>query len=263
MRCIHLPCPAYLHNPGGRAAHTAVTARWRKKRGLRCLPARDQSTMSIEEVVLSTGTIPPAEAGNRIGHETDVALRQHSRTGSCRYTFRLRDRRILSVSRATLFRRPRVYELSICLLNPKPALSLTVGWRHVAAFLVFALALAVTGSSGNIPHAVPLTVALGVCTGLALLLAVCSVHFRLVFCGRNGKIPLVSFLYRNPDRRTFNAFIDTLASHIAGAGCDAGFTDADDALNAELREHRRLMEEGIISAKNYATARSRILGRHR
>jgi len=219
--------------------------------------------MSIEKVVLSTGATPPAEAGNRSGRELDVALRQQSRTGSWKYGFRLFNRQILSVSRTAPFRRPRAYELSICLLNPKPARALTVGWRYVAAFLVFTLAAGVTGSGGNIPHAVPLTVALGACAGLALLQAVCSVHIQLVFYSRNGRLPLVTLLYRNPDRRTFNTFINTLVSHIASAGCNAGFTDADDVLNAELREHRRLMKEGIISARSYASARSRILGKHR
>jgi len=219
--------------------------------------------MPVEEVILSTGATPPVEAGNRTERVLDMALRQHSRAGCRSNRFELFNRQVLSVSSATLFRRPRIYELSICLLNPEPVRSLSVGWRYAGACLAFTVAAGVTGSSGNIPHAVPLTVALGFCAGLALLLAVCSTHFRLVFRSRNGSIPLVSFLYRNPDRRSFTIFISTLVSHIASAGCAAGLADADDALNAELREHRRLMEEGIISGKSYATARSRILGKHR
>jgi hypothetical protein len=217
--------------------------------------------MLVEEVVISTHPTAPADTWDCTERELNAALEQHSSSGKKKYRFELLNNQILSVSIEQARRMTRTYELYLGMLDPKPGRSLSVSWRHLAVFIAFSLAAVLAGISGDTPYPVTLAAGIGACAGLAL--AVGNSHFRLVFHSRTGRIPLVSFLYRNPDHRTFSHFIDTLVRHIGNTDRMNAIADATEALNAELREHRRLMESGIISVKSYERAKSLILGKHR
>jgi ethanolamine utilization protein EutA (predicted chaperonin) len=58
-------------------------------------------------------------------------------------------------------------------------------------------------------------------------------------------------------------FINTLECYIRQSSENWEYSSIREILNTELREHRRLMEEGTITRKQYSRAKSRILGRHR
>jgi len=218
--------------------------------------------MSVEEVIIATHSSAPADIWESTGRELNKALVQDSKSGRRKFRFELFNQQILSVSIEQARNRTRVYELYTWMLDPKPVRSLSVSWHHLALFLVFSLATVLAGTSVHTPHPVALTAGLGACAGLALAVAAGNSHFRLVFHSRTGRIPLVTFLCRKPDPGTFNHFIEILVKHIDNTDCRNAYTNADETLNAELREHRRLMEAGIISANSYQTAKALILGKH-
>jgi hypothetical protein len=217
--------------------------------------------MVVEEIVISTRSAAPADTWDGTEKERIAVLEQRSSSGRKKYRFELLNNQILSVSIEQVRRKTRTFEIYPCMLDPEPHRLLSVSWRHLAVFLGFSLAAGLAGSSGYTPYPFILTAGLAVFAGLAL--AASNPHFQHVYRSRNGRIPLVSFLSRKPDHRTFNNFIDTLEKHIGNTDCLNEIADADEALNTELREHRRLMESGIISVKSYEKAKSRILGKHR
>lgn len=217
--------------------------------------------MLVEEIVISSRSAAPADTWDGTERERIAVLEQRSSSGRKKSRFELLNNQLLSVSIEQVRRKTRTFEIYPCMLDPKPRRLLSVSWRHLAVFLAFSLAAGLAGSSGYTPYPAILTAGLAVCAGLAL--AASNPHFQLVYHSRTGRIPLVSFLSRNPDQRTFNNFIDTLVTHIDNTDCLNDIADADEVLNTELREHRRLMESGIISVKSYEKAKSRILGKHR
>ena len=218
--------------------------------------------MAIEEIVVSAHTADPVDTWDSEDRKVDAVLEQYSSSGRKKYRFELLNRQLLSTSIAQSRRKIRSYELYLCVLDPKPHRSLSVSWHHLVVSLAFILAGGVAAASGHPPYSTAVTAGLGLSAGLALVLAARNSHLVLVFHSRTGRIPLLSFLFRKPDPHTFNKFIAILLRHIGTANSINSAADANESLNMELREHRRLMESGIISAKNYERAKSRILSKH-
>jgi hypothetical protein len=100
----------------------------------------------------------------------------------------------------------------------------------------------------------------GAGAGLSLVAAIYRSHDRLVFYSQHGRVPLVVLFNRLPDRKTQHSFTSTLVEHIKEAGTSNAGTD--EILSIELKAHRCLMEEGIISVKRYDIVKERILGQH-
>jgi hypothetical protein len=126
-----------------------------------------------------------------------------------------------------------------------------------------ALAAGVTGFTVRIPNSSTWSAVLAVCTGLVLVLAVFHSHGRLVFYSRNGRIPLLVLFNQNPDKDTFDAFVGILIDHIRKARQNLSLVHQNELLSTELKEHRRLMEAGVILGKRYDAAKARILRQHR
>jgi len=83
----------------------------------------------------------------------------------------------------------------------------------------------------------------------------------LIFYSRNGRTPILELLLRNPDKRTFNNFILELISCIRSITANNYYTNAQ-ILAAELSEHRRLRDEGLIRNSAYEKAKNRLLNSH-
>jgi hypothetical protein len=105
-----------------------------------------------------------------------------------------------------------------------------------------------------------LSAMLGADSGLSLILAAYRCHDRVVFYSQNGRVPLVILLNRNPDGETFKSFTDVLIRRIQEVR--DSLVSRSEMLSEELKGHRRLMEEGIISEKRYDSVKQRILCQH-
>jgi len=217
--------------------------------------------MQVEEIVLSSGSPhAPAEQPS-VDLVSTAALRQSSRLRFSRVMFELFNRRHLSVNLESTFGNDREYDLDIAILDPAPRRSLKIGWRYIALFLVLAAGSVYTALNEHTQNTYVWPAFLAFSASLSLLCAVYQSRDRLVFYSRNGRIPLVILFNRNPDRKTFREFTNQLVHHIQQA--NDTLLHRSDVLSAELKEHRRLMEEGVISGKRYELAKLRILGQHR
>ncbi|MEN8106534.1 MAG: hypothetical protein ABFS22_00845 [Pseudomonadota bacterium] len=219
--------------------------------------------MHIKEIVISPIPSDPVEEQPRNGRVYGIALKQHNRIRLCKCAFELFNQHFLSIIIDEAFHRTREYELHIGILDPEPVRSLRVNWGHLAAFFVLAVTAGLAGSTNLLPDSGIWPSLLGACAGLFLILCVYRSHDHLVFYSRNGRIPLVILFNRNPDRETFSRFITVFTEHIREASANLNLVSGSERLNTELREHRRLMEEDIISRKRYDIAKSRILDLHR
>jgi hypothetical protein len=217
--------------------------------------------MPFEEIVLSSSTPDAQVEQPPVDLVSTAALGQFCRLRLCRSVFELFNRRYLSVNIEYAFGNSRKFDLDIGILDPTPRRSLKISWGYLGLFLILAVCAISTALNVNTRSEHGWTAFLALSAILSLILAVYHSHDRLVFYSRNGRIPLLILFNRSPDRKTFSDFTNHLVQYIHKA--NDTLLNRNESLNAELQEHRRLMEEGVISTKRYELAKLRILKQHR
>jgi hypothetical protein len=219
--------------------------------------------MAIEELVL-TSDLPDVILVPRDEERfSNIALSQSGCLGADRYHYEIFNGKYLVVQKVGGLPACREYELLISILDPKPGRKIELAWRYILASLLFSVVAAMAFSTDFIPAANLNGPAAAACALLSLVLAGRHSRNLYVFYSRNGGIPLVAFLNRRGRRSALMKFINTLELYIRESSENKEYSSNREILNTELREHRRLMEEGTITRKQYSRAKSRILGRHR
>lgn len=84
---------------------------------------------------------------------------------------------------------------------------------------------------------------------------------RLVFCTRHGRVPVLRLMRREPDRGQVKSFLAALeeAVHRAAAARPGSHGRL---LRDEMKEHRRLLEAGVLQPHDFEAAKARILHAH-
>jgi hypothetical protein len=183
--------------------------------------------------------------------------------------FTIFDEHFISVHIKRLFRRPVNYWVDLRCVEPMPVRVFTIDrpsmWVSATLTLLSTVFLLVAWLSVSpllwFTVAAPL-----LCSALiaALIMAQRSKN-RVQFFSRYGRIPWFELLVDKPRRRTVEAFIETITSTIIKAKNNPVNNQNDGnegSLGAELREHRKLMEGGIISERDYNSVKSRLLRQH-
>ena len=191
----------------------------------------------------------------------DATLEQRNRFRFCKYSFELVNHYCLSVKIAGKFKHPTVYEFNIGILDPEPKRLVRISWRYLFVFLILAATAALTACTDIFRNSSMLSSLLTAGAGLSLILTVYNCCDRLVFYTQNGRVPLVVLLNNNPQSDMFSAFTEALTLRILEVR--DRFTSRREMLCEELKEHRRLNEEGIIPDKCYEKVKQQILGLHR
>jgi hypothetical protein len=228
----------------------------------------------IEALRISTDIPPPPPESNRgnIGDPEKAAeapglieLLQVSFTKAYAAHFTIFGGHYVSVHLKRLFRQPVNYWIDLRYVESmpmriftldRPALWVTSGLGALS-IIFFLVAWLSRQPLFWLSVAVPL-----VCGAVlaALILAQRSKD-RIVFCSRYARIPWFELLVTKPKRRTVDEFIKSLTGVIHGVGNRRGDTPQE-RLGAELREHRRLRENGILSEAVYNSAKTHLLGQH-
>lgn len=84
---------------------------------------------------------------------------------------------------------------------------------------------------------------------------------RLVFLTRHGRVRVLEISRSRPDRRLPRAFIDRLKKAIRQAQLKCPPVQSH-YLRDEMREHRRLREQGVMQAEKFELAKALILRAH-
>ena len=80
---------------------------------------------------------------------------------------------------------------------------------------------------------------------------------RIFFYSQYGRTRVLELINKNPDKASFEDFMQSLSSHIISAQHKARL-DKTQRLTQELKELRRLKDETVISEQKYEQAKQRI-----
>ena len=216
--------------------------------------------MYIEEISLSAAA-GDFETEQRSGDQTKAArLEQVNWMRRCRSEFTLFNNHCLSVKRQGFMQNRPDYTIDIGMLDPHPKRLFKICWGNLLIFFGLCGAAWFFAFDSPAQKTTLVAIILSVCAGLSLIPAIYRSHDRVVFFSQSGRVPLVVLFNRLPDRVTFDSFTEVLIRHIKDA--KAHCMGTIETLNEELRAHRHLMEEGVISNKRYDIVKQRILSQH-
>lgn len=159
----------------------------------------------------------------------------------------------------------RRYFLRLAFLDPSPSRPANrLAWRITAVLAAISLALGLKAwiAGPTIPAGWTIaTLAAVGATLLALRIAMRRSMAALVFHTRHGRVPVLRLMRNFPDRPRAEAFAAALTQAIRRAGETQPAPRAH-RLRDEMREHRRLLEAGIVAAADFEAAKARILRAH-
>ena len=216
--------------------------------------------MYLEEICLTTTDADPEPLQSGEPAQQVAELEQINRMRRCRSQFTLYNNHRLAVRTQGALQNSRDYEVDLGILDPHPRRQLRIAWHYVLGFAVLSGAAGFLAFFSATTNGTLLSVVAIAFAALSLVLALYCSHDRLVFYSQHGRVPLVVLFNRLPDRATLDAFTHTLVQEIEGAR--ALDPPTSETLSEELKEHRRLREEGVISCRRYDIVKQRILGQH-
>ena len=175
--------------------------------------------------------------------------------GRIEHRFAIIERGYLGVRSTSRTSGTREYWVNLAFLDPRPVRPAGSSWWSMAAALALLCGAFVLGGRVTAGYAA-FAAAL-----LTLGLAVHRSLDRLIFCTRHGHVPVVQLLRSRPDRRHVRTFVAALqhAIHEAAARRPG---DNGRVLRDEMKEHRRLLEAGVIQPREFEAAKPRILRAH-
>jgi hypothetical protein len=159
----------------------------------------------------------------------------------------------------------REYWLNLAFLDPDPVRQVTRLWPAIAGVTAgFATCVLVAYFRAAAPP--PAWSAALVETALAaVLLALVRSLYRssltLVYCTRHGRIPVLRVFRHKPDRRRLRNFIDGMAQAVEKALAERPASRSQ-YLRDEMREHRRLLAQGVLAPRQFEVAKALILRQH-
>lgn len=227
------------------------------------------------EALRITGDIPPPPPESSRGNVDDpekaaeapglIELLQVSFTKAYAAHFTLFGGHFVSIHIKRLFRRPVNYWIDLRYVEStpmrvftldRPALWVATG-LGVLSIIFFLVAWLSHQPLFWLSIAAPL-----LCGAVlaALVLAQRSKD-RIVFCSRYARIPWFELLVTKPKRHAVDEYVKALTGVVHGVGNRRG-DNYQERLGAELREHRRLRENGVLSEVVYNSAKERLLGQH-
>lgn len=157
------------------------------------------------------------------------------------------------------------YELDLCHLHPQPVRVRHIAWVWLAVFIGCLAAVAGTFSVvlESAPRALPLGVGCGMLfvSAVALLLFLRRTTESLKFRSRHGMVALVTVTAGLGGIRKGKPFFVELIKciHAAQRECTQS---RQQLLCAEMREHHRLRDLGVLSEREYSQSKARILAQH-
>lgn len=168
-------------------------------------------------------------------------------------------------------KKKRKYRINLACLNARPEHQLTLEWKWLTTALataIWSLILIYTASFTSIPdtlatvqpqHLVSAGVLMATITVISLLLFVWYRRDKTVYrCYQSG-LPLVMLDTDKPDPGTFRRLTRLIEQ---GIEASTAYRDVQERLVIELRELRRLRDEGIVSELDYENARDSIFSHH-
>lgn len=194
-------------------------------------------------------------------------LRQHNQAIADERTFEVYNEKYLKVSGRNLLGEFK-YHLNLSMMEPWPVRHRMVAWRWLLGVVYFGIsATAFIAYSIYRPELNLIGRVLPFIVVFLLLTLACLVMFLfrspnvMEFRSRYGGIALINLLYNKPDRDEFKEFVEEIKNRILWASQQLKI-DKKQMLAIELKEIRRLVDEGALREQDYARAKARIMSMH-
>lgn len=156
------------------------------------------------------------------------------------------------------------FRVNLTYLDSKPRrfFTLATGWLVTAIICsILSFLLIYLGWFSEIrlnPGVVMIMTALSITLSvIALLFALLKTQDRVIYYSRFGHIPILELINNKPNRQAFSTFMDFLSAQIIQARQNSHL-DTTERLTMELKELRRLKDEGVIPESHYEQAKKRI-----
>ena len=152
------------------------------------------------------------------------------------------------------------HRVNLNYVNIKPERECKVAWSWLStafATIVWSMLLFYVGlfTQYKADYIVIVGVLLGTFSMISMLIFYYRTHDKLIFCSHVGKIPLFEVSNHKPGNKEFDAFMETLRQHIKVAQDKLSMHQR---LVGELKDLRRIRDEGRISNESYESARNTI-----
>ena len=219
-----------------------------------------------EEITLDSGEVDlrPDERGLK---KITSELSQYHENHKIKKLFRIYDKKILGVGEKS-DNHKKTYLVHLALLSRRPRRSFNINKKFFNFFLISVLlsCLAILLKIYNVellPDSYTYaTIILFTIIALFLLYKIVKgIRYSMIFYTAHGRIPLVEIMIKNPDKAQYKGFISAMKQNISRLKKDERFS-GQGILSAEMNEHRRLFESGIITSEAYELAKKNILGKH-
>ena len=162
----------------------------------------------------------------------------------------------------------KTYHVNMGMLEPWPTLHRRISWRWLLGLSYFGLATLIFGiylylhpDNETIGRLIPFITLLLLLALAALLMFLYSSPNVMEFRSRYGNCPLIGLLKNNPTKQEFRHFTDELKTRVLAASQVVTFNKKQ-MLDIELKELRRLTDEGILLEQEYQQARERVTNMH-
>lgn len=157
------------------------------------------------------------------------------------------------------------YHLNLSLLAPWPVRHRNISWQWLMAVFYFSLTtLAYTAylfyfqESSKLERLLPFIVVFLLLSLGSFLMFLYRSPNEIEFKSRYGNCVVLSLLYNNPNRKLFKEFIEEIKLRSLSAS-QVVKIDKSQMLDIEMKELKRMRNEGVISQHHYADAKERIL----
>jgi hypothetical protein len=162
----------------------------------------------------------------------------------------------------------KTYHLNMGMLEPWPILHRRMSWRWLLglsyfglATLIFSIYLYFHPDSETIGRLIPFITLFLLLALAALLMFLYSSPNAMEFRSRYGNCALISLLKNRPHKQEFRHFADELKTRVLAAS-QVVTLNKKQMLDIELKELRRLTDDGILLEQEYQQAKDRIMSMH-
>jgi hypothetical protein len=159
----------------------------------------------------------------------------------------------------------REYWLNLAFLDPQPVREVSRPWPAIAGVTAALAACVLVAYFGAAAPRLAWPAAVVAMALAAVLLTLVRSLYRssltLVYCTRHGRMPVLQVFRHKPDRPRLKEFIDGMAQAVEEALAERPASRSQ-YLRDEMREHRRLLAQGVLTARQFEIAKTLILRQH-
>jgi len=222
---------------------------------------RPENTMMITEITLSSGLDDESHLQPEC---VNVDYTQDQKFKGIKRSFSIfNETQMYYTLKSFTSRASKKHRVNLCYVKAKPDREVTVAWKWLGsafACIFWSMLLLYVGlyTKYTADYLVIVGVLLATFSLLSVLVFYYRTQDRLVYRSFVGNIPLFEVSSQKPGNREFDTFIAKLIYHIEKGHSRLSMKQR---LAGELRELRRIRDEGTITAEQYESARD-IIFRH-